>query len=156
MRTIEYRTIDKAGWGDGPWQSEPDKKQWEHMPTHLPCLIVRGPAGALCGYVGVPNGHPAYGVDYNHVDVDVHGGLTFAARCQPSAEERGICHKVELGESDDVWWLGFDCAHSGDLCPKMNSYPMHLRFIDGDTYKDFAYVENEVSKLAEQLAAKTV
>ena len=28
MQTIEYKTLDKSKWGDGPWQDEPDKKQW--------------------------------------------------------------------------------------------------------------------------------
>jgi hypothetical protein len=167
MQTIEYRTIDKSGWGDGPWKDEPDKKQWEHKPTRLPCLIVRGPAGALCGYVGVPKRHPAYGIDYDHVDVDVHGGLTFAGPCQSGAEEHGICHKVEPGESDDIWWLGFDCNHAGDWAPMMyahasSDYLKHCgpgaptgwgRVVE---YRDFTYVENEVSRLAEQLASKTV
>lgn len=62
METIENHTYDKAGWGEGPWQSEPDKRQWQDEATGLPCLIVRGPVGALCGYVGVPLEHPAYGL----------------------------------------------------------------------------------------------
>lgn len=61
METIEYRTVDKSKWGDGPWQDEPDKKQWRDPETGLPCLIVRGPGGALCGYVGVPANSPAFG-----------------------------------------------------------------------------------------------
>lgn len=64
MDRIESRTIDKTGWGDGPWQSEPDKLQWQDEATGLPCLIVRGPVGALCGYVGVPTEHPAHGLSY--------------------------------------------------------------------------------------------
>lgn len=155
METIEYRTVDKALWGDGPWQIEPDKKQWEHKPTRLPCLIVRGPLGALCGYVGVPRGHPCYGIDYDHVDVDVHGGLTFANHCQEGAEERGICHKVGPGEPDDVWWLGFDCSHAGDFYPMANCLPISWSYPDAN-YKDLAYVEAEVGRLAEQLAAKAI
>jgi hypothetical protein len=65
MQTLEYRTIDKTGWGEGPWLGEPDKRQWRDPATGLPCLIVRSPSGALCGYVGVSVGHPLHGVDYS-------------------------------------------------------------------------------------------
>ena len=81
MKTIEYTYRDKSSWGDGPWQSEPDKIQWLDEATGLPCLIVRGPVGALCGYVGVPEGHPHFEQKYDDVDVRVHGGLTFASFC---------------------------------------------------------------------------
>ena len=57
METIEYRTMDKSVWGPGPWQNEPDKRQWQDEATGLPCLIVRNSMGALCGYVGVSEGH---------------------------------------------------------------------------------------------------
>lgn len=200
METIEYRTEDKSSWGDGPWQSEPDKKQWLDPETGLPCLIVRGPHGALCGYVGVPRSHPYYGKHYDHEDVsvEVHWGLTFANLCAPAPtpeswerfKERGrraqkeakgypngdsarflrerilelenygayvvwseaakVCHRVEPGEDDDVWWLGFDCAHSGDHCPKFAGI-LPRSLTSGETYKDQAYVEAECRKLAKQL-----
>lgn len=66
MQRIEYSNVyDKTNWGAGDWQKEPDKVQWQDEETGLPCLIVRGPTGALCGYVGVPQGHPAYGLSYD-------------------------------------------------------------------------------------------
>lgn len=49
MQTISYTTKDKSTWGDGPWQHEPDKMQYEDPDTGLPCLIVRNAVGALCG-----------------------------------------------------------------------------------------------------------
>lgn len=152
MQTLEYTTCDKSGWGSGPWQNEPDKRQWRDDATGLPCLIVRGPSGALCGYVGVPADHPMHGKDYDSVPVDVHGGLTFASKCSHGAEESAICHKVEPDEPDDVWWLGFDCAHLGDVAPKYDSRNGRLGY-DGDTYKDIAYVERETVSLAAQLSA---
>lgn len=101
METIEYRTVDKSDWADGPWKNEPDKRQWQDPETGLPCLIVRGPAGALCGYVGVPKGHPWHGMGYSgngewgsperekspEAVVDVHGGLTFAGGCRKPTRE---------------------------------------------------------------------
>ena len=58
------------------WETEPDREDFVH--AELPCLILRGPMKAICGYVGVPPSHPAYNKGYGDIDVDVHGGLTFA------------------------------------------------------------------------------
>ena len=202
METIEYRTVDKSAWGDGPWQSEPDKKQWLDEETGLPCLMVRGPHGALCGYVGVPRSHPHYGKHYDHesISVEVHWGLTFADLCAPAPtpeawerfKERGrraleeakryprgdsaeflrdrvlelesygayvvwseaakICHRVEAGEDDDVWWLGFDCAHHGDYSPKL-ARTLSRGPEDYESYKDQEFVEDQCRSLAKQLKA---
>jgi hypothetical protein len=176
----EYRTVDKSEWGDGPWQAEPDKVQWIDEATGLDCLIVRGPAGAWCGYVGLPPGHPWHGVDYGQCTLgeqcpnagdeypscyehepqgltEVHGGLTFAAYCQEGAEEHGVCHIPAEGRPDRVWWLGFDCAHSGDLCPKYDKYfkDRGIGHEPGyETYRDRDYVRREVTALAAQLSEK--
>ena len=151
--TREYHTVDKSTWGDGPWQSEPDKRQWQDEATGLPCLIVRGPSGALCGYVGVPSTHPEHGADYDHVGVEVHWGLTFSDSCAHSAEDTGICHVPGEGDPDNVWWFGFDCAHSGDFCPRRESTLRHLGLGRADVYRDISFVEREVTSLAKQLAA---
>ncbi len=113
---------DKSEWGFGPWVGEPDRVEWRIPGTMhgLVCLAVRGPNGSWCGYVGVPPGHPAHGQDYTTIesaaDLRVHGGLTFADKCQ-THEGAQVCHVPEPGEPDNVWWLGFDCAHSGDYSP---------------------------------------
>lgn len=83
----------------------------------------------------------------------VHGGITFAARCQEGGR---ICHVPEPGRPE-VWWFGFDCKHSGDSAP--GDAPMWRRlgrpdFIDRDgTYRTLAYVEDEIANLAAQLHA---
>lgn len=159
MKTISYTTVDKSEWGAGPWQGEPDKKQWLDDATGYPCLIVRSShvTGSLCGYVGVPKTHAVYGKDYNDIDAEVHGGLTFAGACHKhGSEESSICHIVEEGESDDVWWLGFDCAHCSDLSPAMRrtmrgiikeNYEEH----EWEIYRDMKYVTDQVEFLAKQL-----
>lgn len=169
METIEYRGVrDKSEWARGPWDSEPDKKQWPDAATGLPCLIVRGPHGALCGYVGVPAGHPWHGVDYDDCKlkavpegeydpdayVDVHGGLTFASGCGHGENPaEGICHVPGVGEPDNVWWLGFDCAHRGDLTDMASPASIRERYPHpGDTYRDLAYVEWQCALLARQVA----
>jgi len=161
METKEYRTIDRKAvqWPSGPWDSEPDKVQWPDEETSLPCLAVRHPhSGHWCGYVGVTEGHPFFGKGYNDVDVNVHGGLTFARACNPKeTEAEGICHLPGEGEPDHVWWFGFDCAHSGDRGPRdeyfsqTKGYPFTPS--PNETYKPLSYVKNECASLAKQLAA---
>jgi hypothetical protein len=138
------------------WDSEPDRKHWIDAESGLDCLIIRnelGRKGALCGYVGVPKGHPWHGKDHDDIDADVHGGLTFAAACGGK-----ICHdeKIETVANADVWWLGFDCAHAGDFVPGLAQLKQLLdplagpRFFKNTTYKNFAYVEAECRSLAAQ------
>lgn len=142
----------KESWGKGPWENEPDKATWVDKDTGLACMFHRNTLGALCGYVGVPNTHPVYKQHYDKVDVDVHGGLTFAGLCSHGEDESyGICHVPEPGQPDDVWWLGFDCAHLYDLSPYMNARPNLVEITNDCTYRDRAYVEDQIEKLASQL-----
>jgi hypothetical protein len=151
----------KTGWLDGPWDEEPDRVEWrEHG---LVCLISRSEVtGALCGYVGVPREHLHYGKGWDDVNVDVHGGLTYASPCSGH-----ICHVPKPGETEDVWWFGFDCAHAFDLMPALKTALQYATMglpemkdpypsVGGDpycdTYRDLAYVTAEVSRLAAQLA----
>lgn len=151
-------TIDKSSWPDGPWKTEPDRVEW--LSHGLPCLISRGPSGALCGYVAVPPGHSMHGKDYNETDLDwcPHGGLTYADKCN----EGPVCHVAREGEPDAVWWLGFDCAHHGDLLPQHEALLTKTGFsmtVAGSSgfwgkreYRDLAYVTAEVEQLAALLA----
>ena len=138
---LEYRYMDKSSWiRRGEWDDEPDKLQWTDIDTGLVCLIVRGPVGALCGYVGVPEGHPWYKTDPY---ADCHGGVTFTGFCQEANDEHGICH---VGD-DTPWWIGFDCAHSGDLTPGA----MYDRGEWFSTYRNINYVKRECALLAQQV-----
>lgn len=63
--------------------------------------------------------------------------------------EGGVCHVVEAGEPDDVWWFGFDCAHCDDFAPGAN-------WSLGEAhYRNVAYVTEECQKLALQLQRTT-
>lgn len=159
----EWTTIDKAAWGPGPWVDEPDKVHFVDEATGLDGLMVRHDySGHWCGYVGVPPGHPLHGKDYNDCyddcpDLDVHGGLTYSNKCRGDDEATSVCHVPEPGRPHDVWWLGFDCAHLGDLSPGRSMRERALgweplSFDMDDTYRDAAYVEAEVRSLAAQLA----
>jgi hypothetical protein len=121
-----------------PWENEPSRKEW--TANGLKCLVLRvvDGGGHLCGYVAVPKGHPAYGRDYNELNVDVHGGLTFGSMGEGKYHPEGH------------YWLGFDCAHSGDLSP------FYAEKYGGSSasgvYRDMAYVTEQTESLAKQLA----
>ena len=157
-RTREWREQR----GSGAWENEPDVVEWRKPGSALPRMIVRNNNGALCGYVGLPPGHALHGaagwgtggdeandpVRYERVNqLEAHGGITYANECAGH-----ICHVPRAGEPEHVWWLGFDCSHSGDMTPG-------LRWIagrdwgerHGEKYRDVAYVIREVESLAAQL-----
>jgi hypothetical protein len=157
---------------DEPWKSEPKEIDFIDSETGYPCALRRGPMGHWCGYIGVPRSHPWHGKDYNHkqdippdfVDrfeatiddvgainvlcaagtadlkscapivllIRCHGGLTFA--------DRGAWISDAA-----TWWLGFDCAHSEDLCPGSP-------FLRGGIYRDVAYVEETCRRAAKDIA----
>jgi hypothetical protein len=146
--------IKRDSWGPGPWEAEPDVVEWRT--DGLACLIVRNRLGALCGYVGIPEGHPFHGKAYSDVesvrDLRVHGGLTYSNACAGH-----ICHVARPGEPDNVWWLGFDCNHSGDMAPGMMAALRacgadHLAHRQWASYRDIEYVRHEVENLAQQLS----
>ena len=69
------------------------------------------PHGWGNGYVGVPKGHPWYGLDTVFLEgVSTHRGITYAE-----------CRLPDAAEEPGLWWVGFDTNHSGDdieSCPK--------------------------------------
>jgi hypothetical protein len=104
MQTWTTRTPDQ--YGPGPWSEEPDKAQWVDAATGYDCLIKRNQWGALCGYVGVPQGHPFYGLKLNWdgddplSELDVHGGVTFAEGCHEPTHE--WYEAVRRGDTDQM------------------------------------------------------
>ena len=120
------------------------------------CVVTSQRRGHRCGYVGIPPGHPASGLDYTSdilSEIWVHGGLTYASG--------GNGYPVE----GNYWWLGFDCAHYRDR-PDMeavfDSFELSeneiemLRRFDGWTFpegevRSKEYVKEECMCLASQL-----
>lgn len=94
--------------GEGEWLDEPDEIlfQYKDYDCWVKRIFEKEPyaeklyyfGGHLCGYVAIPPEHPFYQKRYEDIDIDVHGGLTF-------------------GECSNKHWIGFDCAHSGDIVP---------------------------------------
>jgi hypothetical protein len=157
--------VDRTGWPKGPWDDEPDRVDWKTRGC-FPAIALRHFRGHWCGYVGVPAGHPAYGRGYDD-EIEVHGGVTYAAKCAGR-----ICHVPEPGESDDVWWLGFDFDHSEDAAPwsyidrvrpwvwrdgqyvqLFGRYAINMSSEDiSGVYRDLVYVRSECERAAKQLA----
>lgn len=168
MEIQEARKIDKSTWGDGPWQSEPDRIEFRHK--GLPCLMLRTEhMGNWCGYVAVPPEHPWHSKGYTDCTkkwkcresktdgyckhtpehlLNVHGGITYSNQCAGH-----ICHVPQPGEPDNVKWFGFDCAHGGDGMPGMAGHLTNEDNFFSRGYKDVAYVRREVERLADQLKA---
>lgn len=75
------------------------------------CVILRG-GQSLCAYLGVPKNHPLAGRDYEKLNLDCHGGLTY------SGEDKGGKY-LPAG----YWWYGWDYAHLGDRAMYTLDYP---------------------------------
>jgi hypothetical protein len=105
-------------WGEGEWVLEPDEALFEWK--GIKCSIIRlydryadgrlgKTLGNLCGYIQLPNGHEFEGKDIfsDEVSIEVHGSLSY----------------LEL-EKDGHYWMGFDCAHSGDIAPGLEAFKL--------------------------------
>ena len=76
------------------------KMDWE-MPSYS-----RFSLGWGNGYIVLPKEHPWFGKDYNEIEVDVHGGLTFAEF------GKNLQSWSELKTDDyDKYVIGFDTGH---------------------------------------------
>ena len=139
-------------WGVGEWVEEPEIVNFVYK-GHK-CQIYRAfvkhdrviELGYLCGYLELPKGHVWHSKEDIDIDCDVHGGLTFSQEADADA---------------DVWVIGFDCAHSMDICPGTESmraevakkmphlitryYRMHP-----PSYKNVAFVKAELQRLVDQ------
>jgi hypothetical protein len=140
--------IAKGAWGAGPWVGEPDRVEWRF--AGFPCLMRRTPMGIWCGYVAVGEGHPWFEQRPDDIEARAHGGLNYADTCNAS-----VCHVPRAGESDHVYWVGFDCGHGWDVLPGLEAQmrealgrePYRL---PGAVYRDQAYVMAQVDGLARQ------
>lgn len=152
------RTINRAGWPAGPWDGEPDSLLWSE--GEVRCAVYRTDMGSLCGYVGFPPGHGWEGVEGDDLDslpageeLPSHRGFTYNEWCDGRVcvpVERGVCPTC----AGKRWVIGFDCAHSGDLIPRMARIFEHeLKMAppmlkDTDQYRTFPYARQLLVELA--------
>jgi hypothetical protein len=55
---------NRADWGPGPWDSEPDHEEWVTAAGYRGYL-KRNHIGSWCGYVILSPGHPFHAIGYN-------------------------------------------------------------------------------------------
>ncbi len=143
------RTLDKTAWGLGPWEDEPDLVAWRYK--GVPCLILRTPhTGSLCGYAAVTPRHRYYRCNWDHPNIECHGGLTYS----------GEISEADGAPPGELWWFGFDTSHAYDYMPAMmgSSLPrargLEIAGIAGDrdVYRTLAYVRGEVESIARRLS----
>jgi hypothetical protein len=121
----------------GKWKVESD---FEHV--GLRCVVIMTEMGYRCGYVGITQDHPLFGLDYGKKSKY----LKFTDIAEDSMGQRGIFSLVSLSFDEnkefispdcyfdvhgsityagggkgstypvdsDLWWFGYDCAHAGD------------------------------------------
>lgn len=124
-------------------------KKWKQ--DGLDCLVVLNSSESLewyCGYVGVPKSHPDWRKAYEKIDVDIHGGLTFA--------EIGKINS-ELWDNPKLWYFGFDCAHAGDdndILEFLKQHQDYPRFPMKRHKWTLNEVIEETNRLAEQLGRR--
>lgn len=138
---------------DRPWEYEPDLYEWTHRGVE--CMADRNLThGAWCGYVDAPTAAyeklviltNAYEKPEEEM-LDVHGGVTYCA--------------LIMGRN--VQRIGFDCAHGGDLMPKVTASLAGYSIAIGDmepihtydTYRDLAFVIAECESMVDQILRVT-
>lgn len=117
-----------------PWRGEPHWDAFIDQESGYQCALMRGGVGAWCGYVFLPAGHPAHGLDWTNQSVDVHGGVTLSE-----------------ASTDGRWLVGFDTAHCYDFIPGERYDNAYLPAKAGkDIYRTFDYVKEETRNMARQ------
>ena len=121
------------------------------------CCVLFQSLGFRCGYVLVPRWHKLYGQLYSNKDCEAikcHGGLTYSS------------HEL-MGQTSPSWWIGFDCAHTGDILDKesqmryfgnnnQNNFFNMLNFMTGNntgfgTVKNLDFCIEECKNIVDQL-----
>ena len=113
-------------------KEEGDELSWIYKDFN--CFIKRNHLKAWCGYVKIPKELPL-NFDFKSDDyfpLICHGGITFQS------------------SNDELFnVVGFDCAHSGDLIPKMLEFDSTHG--DRNTYKDKDFVISETNSIVDQI-----
>lgn len=162
-----YTSEEKLSWWDyGEWVEEPDIVNFVHqgMKCRIIRVVIQEPCGKkinmfggyLNGYTCIPKDHPCYGKDYDEIDIEIHGGLTFG----------------EYDADCGLHWIGFDSSHSGDYVPSLekmkatapwmdsfrknvemtkHKFNLHDSPIFQRNYRNVHYCIDECKSMAEQL-----
>ena len=147
---IFYGIVSKETFIEGEWLDEPDLEVWDPGHDNLLCIARRHTGGHLCGYVGVSNtmsnlvSQLAAHVHY----LNCHGGVSFRG----PDPVNDILQGGEYSWVESYYYVGFDCAHGGDLCFLSKDIGgIRMRIFENETYKNWDYVREQCQSLAHQL-----
>lgn len=157
---------------DEPWLTEPNDPQFFEASGYW-CALRRARMGIWCGYVGVFESHPWFGLDSHarvtplhdtiaktHSSVDLFLELTRGNRPEGTLAlslalhvHGGVTFTADSFHEDvtlpKAWFFGFDCGHAGDIVPGVVEL---IGQSDPDAvYRDLDYATGEVLRLAAQL-----
>ncbi|MDE6833340.1 MAG: hypothetical protein K2J39_03695 [Ruminococcus sp.] len=90
-----------------------------------------------CAYVKLPEGHTYYGLDYDDIPVECHGGLTYSD------------YYIDGMPSGSGWWIGWDYGH----CCDYSGFMINENWHDISRYKKWTTTEilEEVKRVIDQL-----
>lgn len=130
------------------------KIEKEFIIDEFRCVIIGQKMGHRCGYIEIPADHKYYCVEYDDVNIEVHGGWTYSEYTY---------NNYPTEASSKSWWIGFDCGHFGDTKDleliksfgddELTKYyvDMEARFPERGEVRTLEYVENELIEAVKQL-----
>lgn len=145
---IFYGIVSKDNFMEGEWLDEPDLEVWDPGYDNLVCITGRHKGGHLCGYVGVSNVMSNSVSHLTSCDVYCHGGLTFSG---PNPINH-LLHGGEYSWLNSYYYVGFDCAHGGDLCfLNKDICGIRMKMYDDEIYRNWDYVKDQCQNMAHEL-----
>lgn len=100
--------VPREFWLEGPWTNELDEYEWKAAESFYDCAVLRGPMRQWNGYVGIPLDHPLSSLKYDIVQ----------ERADINRDLDELTFSRQIG---DLYWVGFDLCHVGDLTPTIDS-----------------------------------
>lgn len=89
-------------------------------------------------YVEIPRESFLFGKGYDQIDIEVHGGLTFA-------------DSSLIGNKNNSWFIGWDYAHLGDYLGYSEDYPGLSKFSINDKKWTTEEIFEDVVSVIEQI-----
>ena len=144
----------------------------------LTYVINHSEMGHRCGYVGIHKSHPLHGLNYSDPspllvladdeEIGERGIIPIICRKKDNVGESPDCFfnvhggitysgggEYPLGEENDLWWFGFDCAHCDDAPdPELMSpeyQKIRTSWFEGDGH---IWTRDEVREQCVKLAAQ--
>ena len=107
--------------------------------------LGRNKFGKWCGYIVLPKNHLYIGKDYETLDIDVHGGITYGS---------GSMYGFDTGHLKDYTPMNINCKQCfgkmGKICNKCKDSRKYGLFGDRVTYKTYSFVVEQIKYMADQ------